>query len=461
MGRLFGTNGVRGIANVELTPELAYRLGRSVASWLEPGSTVAVARDARTSGPMLEAAVTGGLLASGARVVRLGITPTPAAQYFVKTHEAVRAAIVVTASHNPPEFNGLKLVAGDGTEASRLEEEAVESLYFANRFRSTPWDALQPVDEDGSANEVYIQAILARLDGAAISARRPHVVVDAGGGPSALTTLPLLRQLGCEVTPLFEELDGAFRGRNSEPTADNLTKLIETVRRTKADLGLAHDGDADRCIFVDETGRWIPGDLSLALLARDAVRRARGGIVCTPVATSSVLEDAVREAGGRVQWTAVGSPIVARAMMESKALIGGEENGGVIFPELQHCRDGAMTAAKMIELLARERKSLSTLVAELPKYHVVKLKFPVPSAAKDALLGRLREWVTGEFPKARIDTTDGLKVYTSEGWVLIRASGTEPIFRVFAESKDAAAAAKLAERLVEAGRTLAAPVRSR
>jgi phosphomannomutase / phosphoglucomutase len=461
VARLFGTNGVRGVANVDLTPELAHRLGRAIASWLPNGSAVAVARDARTSGPMLEAAATAGLLASGARVIRLGIAPTPAAQYYVKTHDAVRAGLVVTASHNPPEFNGLKLVAGDGTEASRTEEEAVEALYVSQRFRTAPWDGLQPIEDDETANPSYLEAILGRVDRDAIRARRLRVVADMGGGPSILTTLPLLRELGCDVTPLFEELDGAFRGRKSEPTPDNLSLLLETVRRTQADLGLAHDGDADRCIFVDERGTWVSGDLSFALLARAAVRRAGSGTVCTPVATSSVVEEAVRSAGGRVEWTAVGSPIVARAMMRSKAVFGGEENGGVIFPELQHCRDGAMTAAKMLELLAHEAKPLSALVASLPKYHVVKLKFPVPPEAKDDLLGRLKEWVGREFAQARVDTTDGLKVYTDRGWVLIRASGTEPIFRVFAESKDEKAASQLAERLVEAGRTLAAPVRSR
>jgi phosphomannomutase / phosphoglucomutase len=458
MTRLFGTNGVRGLANEDLGPELALRLGRAVGTWLPAGATVAVARDARTSGPMLEAAATAGLLSAGARVVRLGICPTPAAQYYVKTHSEVRAGLVVTASHNPPEFNGLKLVSADGTETSRAEEEAVEGVYFAQRFRAAAWDTLGGVTEDATANAAYVGAILERVDAEGIRRRRLKVVADMGGGPSVLTTLPLLRDLGCEVVPLYDELDGAFRGRKSEPTPDNLARLLETVRSTGADVGLAHDGDADRCIFVDESGRWISGDLSFTLLAVAAVRQRGGGLVCTPVSTSSVLEDAVRAAGGRVDYTAVGSPIVARAMIREDAVFGGEENGGVIFPELQHCRDGAMTAAKMLELLAQSGRPLSALVDELPKYHVVKLKFPVPAPAKDGLLERLRGWVRETYSQAHVDTTDGLKVHLDGGWVLVRASGTEPIFRVFAEARHEATARTWAEQFVEAGRSLAATV---
>lgn len=459
MGRLFGTNGVRGVVNRDLTTDLALRLGRAIGSSLPPGATVAVARDARTSGPMLEAAATSGLLSAGVGVVRLGICPTPAAQYFVKQRSEVKAGLVVTASHNPPEFNGLKLVSGDGTEASKEEEDAVEALYFANRFRSSPWDGLSDLVGDEAANAEYIEACRSRVDADGIRRRRFKVVCDTGGGPGALATMPLLRQLGCDVVPVFEELDGEFRGRKSEPTPDNLSVLLSTVKSTKADLGVAHDGDADRCIFVDESGTWVSGDVSLTLLARAAVQKNRGGLVCTPVSTSSLLEEVVQAVGGRVAYTAVGSPIVAREMMKTGAVLGGEENGGVIFPDHQFCRDGAMTAAKMLELLAAEGRSMGALVAGLPRYHQVKTKFPVPAPQKDGLLGGLRTWVGREYPDARVDSTDGLKVYAEKGWVLIRPSGTEPIFRVFAESKDRAWAEDAARRFVEAGRSLAPAVK--
>lgn len=454
-GRLFGTNGVRGVANVELTPDLALRLGKAVASWLPKGSLVGVGRDARTTGPMLAQATLAGLLSSGARVVELGIAPTPAFQYYAKVRPDVKAVLIVTASHNPPEFNGIKLIVEDGTEASHDEESAVEELYHADRFRALPWNEVAQPTQDGSVNETYRNAIESRVDRERIRARKLKVVVDTGGGPGGLVTPTLLRDLGCHVVSLFEALDGAFRGRKSEPTEENLDELKAAVVRERADLGVAHDGDADRCIFVDEKGAYVSGDASLALFARSALQRHPGGAVCTPVSTSSLLDEVVRASGGRVLATAVGSPIVARVMIREKAVFGGEENGGCIFPEHQYCRDAAMTAARMVELLAVTGQPLSALVATLPKYFVTKLKFPVPEAKKQPVLASLRSWVAQQYPQARVDTTDGLKVFLKEGWVLIRPSGTEPIYRVFAESKRADQAEELAQTFVRRATELA------
>lgn len=455
-GKLFGTNGVRGVANAEVTPDLALRLGKAVASWLKPGDLVAVGRDARTTGPMLAGAATAGLLSAGARVVELGIAPTPAFQYYVKSRSDVAAGVVVTASHNPPEFNGIKLIAPDGTETSAEEEATVEALYFAERFRTVPWDRVAQPTSDDATIPTYLKAIRSHVDEAATRRRKLKVVVDTGGGPGGLVTPKLLRELGCHVVTLHEALDGAFTGRKSEPTEDNLGKLKELVVKERADLGLAHDGDADRCIFIDEQGGYVPGDVSLALFAREALRIHPHGLVMTPVSTSSLLEDVVRAAGGVLQTTPVGSPILARAMIRDQAVYGGEENGGIIFPEHQFCRDAAMTASKMVELLAQQGRSLSGLTAELPKYYVFKVKFPVPEAQKQRILTDLRAWVSAHYPQARVDPTDGLKVYVDDAWVLIRPSGTEALYRVFAESKKVESARKLAEQFVKVGRELAA-----
>lgn len=454
MGRLFGTNGVRGVANVDLTPALALRLGRAIASSLPDGSTLALARDARTSGPMLGAAASAGLQASGLNVVDLGIVPTPAAQYFVKTHEDVAGALVVTASHNPPEFNGLKLVSRDGTEASPDEEALVEGKYFDQAFRESAWDAVGSTKDHTSANETYAAACSALVDRERVAARGWTIAFDAGGGPGALTTPNVLSNLGCKVVPIFNELDGTFSGRPSEPIRENLSRLIETVKGGDAGLGIAHDGDADRCVFVDDSGRWVSGDQSLALLARDAVKRAGGGIVCTPVSTSSLVDEVVQEAGGKVQYTAVGSPIVARAMMEAKAVFGGEENGGTIFPEHQYCRDAAATAARMLDFLSRTEQPLSAHVDALPTYYVTKQKFHVPVDQREPLLARVKEWVRSEHAGARVDDRDGVKVYLPDGWVLIRPSGTEPIFRVYAESKNEDWAQRTAGDFVKAATAL-------
>src|SRR2546426_262439 len=231
----------------------------------------------------------------------------------------------------------------------------------------------------------------------------------------------LLRSLGCRVISLNGQPDGAFPGRMPEPIPDHLGDLMRVVSEVHADLGIAHDGDADRAIFVDDKGSFVYGDKSLALLAKAAIQ-GRGGTVVTPVSTSSLIDDVVRAAGGRVVRTRVGSPIVARTMFETGAAFGGEENGGVIFPDHQFCRDGAMSAAKMLELLAHEGKRLSSLTAALPQYHLKKTNVPVPVERRDAVLSSLVELTKGR----KVDTTDGVKIVEPDGAVLVRPSGTEP-----------------------------------
>ena len=222
--------------------------------------------------------------------------------------------------------------------------------------------------------------------------------------------------------------------------------MPQVISYNNAVFGVAQDGDADRAIFVDEKGNFVFGDKSFALVAKYVVRQNKGGKVVTPVSTSSCLEEVVRAEGGEVVYTAVGSPIVARVMKKVNAVFGGEENGGLIFPEHQYCRDSAMTFAKMLELLAFEKKPLSELIDELPKYEVVKLKTRCPNDKKSQVMERLSEIVADESEVERIDRTDGVKIYTKNGWVLVRPSGTEPIFRVFAESKSKAVAEELASR---------------
>ncbi len=457
MGRLFGTNGVRGVVGQTMTPALAQRVGAAVGTTLSPGDRVALGTDARTSSPMLAAAVAAGLQSTGVHVVQLGICPSPAVQYYAKTHEDVVHAVIITASHNPPQFNGIKTIASDGTETSADEEAAVEDVYFAESFRSVSWDAVGGVSGDGSANDAYRQAVVDRVDVAAIRKRAFKVVVDPAGGPGALVLPQLLADLGCEVITIHGELDGTFSGRKSEPKEENLGVLIARVKEEGADMGLAQDGDADRCTFIDEAGGFVPGDESFAIVADHVVRGAGGGTVCTPVSTSSLLTEVVQEAGGRVVTTAVGSPIVARRMLEDDAVFGGEENGGLIFPAMQHCRDGAMSAAAMLEILAARDTTLTALRDALPEYHVEKRSFDCPDDHKAALMERLKD-VYGKRDGVRVDDTDGVKVYYEDGaWVLIRPSGTEPIYRVYAESKDASRADELAsDALKEAGGLLAA-----
>lgn len=429
MTRLFGTNGIRGVVGKDMTADLAVRVGRAIGTHFGAGS-VALARDPRLSGPMLSRAVAAGLMASGLEVIDLGMVPTPCAQYYVHVHGHLKGGVVITASHNPREFNGIKALDAQGMEMDREEEEAIEKVYFEETYATADWSAVGDLRSDSSAIDLYLRAILSHVDVEAIRKRKLTVVADPANGAGCVTTPYLLRTLGCRVLSLNGQPDGAFPGRLPEPTIEHLGDLMRMVVDAKADLGVAHDGDADRAIFVDDHGAFLYGDKSLALLARSELAK-RGGLVVTPVSTSSVLDDVVQEAGGRVVRTKVGSPIVARAMLAQGAAFGGEENGGIIFPEHQFCRDGGMTVAKMLEVLAKEGTSLSALAAALPQYSLSKAAVEVPLEKRTSTLEALVGLVKGR----KVDTLDGVKIHEADGWVLVRPSGTEPVFRVYAEAK--------------------------
>ena len=447
--RLFGTNGIREVVGEKLTAPFVTRVATAIASVFPPGKPVVVGWDGRTSSPAFSRIVSAALVLGGHHVVELGLLPTPAIQYNVARFEA-QLAVVVTASHNPPEFNGLKCIAADGLEVSRATEEAIEAAVAAERVAVATYDRVGEITPRTDGARFYVDGILRRVDVARVRARRFTVVLDCGNGASIPTSPSLLRRLGCRVLTLNGHVDGTFPGHLSEPTEENLADLKRMVPAAGADLGIAHDGDADRTVFVDASGRYVPGEETLTLLGQDAVQQHGGGVVVTPVSASQSLEDAVTAAGGTVLYTRVGSPTVTHEIQARHAIFGGEENGGLIFPEFQLARDGAMTAAAVLDLLARRAVGLTEALAALPKYTLVKQKAPCPVELRAPVLARLTETLA---PGAdRVVTIDGVKVYRDGGWVLFRPSGTEPIFRVFAESKDPARARALADAGLKAVR---------
>ena len=427
--RLFGTFGVRRTANDVLTPEFASRLAASYGSIIK--GTVAIGGDTRTSTPMLKQAITAGLLSSGCDVVDLGILPTPAIQYAVRNY--YDGGIIVTASHNPPKYNGLKFVDEFGIGTPDDMELEVERLYFDDEPTRVNWNEIGQIFTNESIIDEYIDETLKRVDVEAIRARKLKVVVDCGSGAGSFTAPYLLKKLGCEVTSLNCQADGFFPGRNPEPIEPNLQDLIATVKDLGADIGLAHDGDADRTICIDEKGNFVLGDKTFALVERQMLKENDGGIIVTTVATSQAIYDIAEEYGGEVIATAVGDLLVARELKEKDGLFGGEENGGLIFPDFIYGRDAAMTVAKILETLVKEDKPLSELIAELPVYYQEKLKIECPDDQKQEVMANIAKEIkdTTDF---NLDTTDGVKILKDDGWVIIRPSGTEPIFRCFAES---------------------------
>jgi phosphomannomutase/phosphoglucomutase len=378
-------------------------------------------------------------------------------QYTVK-EQGYDSGVIITASHNPPQFNGIKGAASDGTEFSKDAEEAIEARYFSKQFIRVPWTDVGTYTTWDGAISLYIKGILSTVDVPLIKKQHFHVVLDCGHGAGSLVAPLLLNKLGCVVTPLFCTPDGTFPGRNSEPTPENLATLMETVRENKASFGFAQDGDADRAIFVDEHGRYIAGDQSLSLIGKYITKETTDSVVVTPVTTSNCLEDVIKGNNGHVIYTKVGSPIVARVMMAQHAVFGGEENGGLIFPKLQYCRDSAMTCAQLLEILAREQRPLSDLVAEIPHYERHKMKMACPNDKKEQVMNQLAQEMKDTKDVVRIDRTDGVKLFVKNGWVLMRPSGTEPMFRIYVETKNrqdtqrlAATYKDIVERLIARG----------
>jgi len=439
MKRLFGTNGVRGIVNEEMNIQFALELSKAIGTFFGGGEVV-VGSDTRTSNEMIKGAVLSGLLSTGCGAVDIGIVPSPTLQLFVKEGN-FKGGIIITASHNPPEYNGIKGIDHKGMELSRQEEEAIENLYFTKSFKQAKWNQIRPLRREERAIGNYLRAVLKQVDSKLIRKVKMKVVLDCGNGTACFTSPYLLRELGCEVITINGQPDGSFPGRPSEPLPENLEPLMKLVEESKADLGVAHDGDADRSIFIDEEGKYIYGDRTLALVAGSIVERQGGGLVVTPVSSSTCVEDVVKSFGGEVHYTKVGAPIVARTMFELGAVFGGEENGGLIFPNHQYCRDGGMAVAKVLEILAEKEEKMSELIGSIPEYSLFKTSVSCPEDKKEEVL----EAFIDAAKDRRIITVDGAKIFYEEGWLLVRPSGTEAIFRIFAESKNSRRAEKLAK----------------
>lgn len=436
---MFGTNGVRGIVNSkEMDPMFALRLGMAMGTYMK--GKVMIGTDARTSNEMLKDACTSGLLAVGCDVGDCGVVPTPTLQYAVKTLRAA-GGVVITASHNPPEFNGVKAIDADGTEMAREGEEEIELIYHNESFARADWRKVGKVSPYTGAIDRYIGGILSKVDVMSIKKANLRIAVDCGNGASSVVTPKLLERLGVRYVTLNADPNGAFPGHNSEPVPENAVDLIELVKSGGFDFGIIHDGDGDRSIFVDETGKYLQGDRSLAIVANYICSERPNRLVVTNVASSQCVEDAVKMAGGRILYTKVGSPAIARAMMDEGGVFGGEENGGLIFAQFQFCRDGAMAVAKMLEIVARSGK-LSQLDSRIASYCQCKKKTACPEEKKEKILAKIAEDARGE----RVDTTDGIKILFDDGWVIIRPSGTEQIFRIFSEAKSAARAEEMAEK---------------
>lgn len=427
---LFGTNGIRGLANKELTAEMAIKVGNAIGAFFKRGELM-VGYDARTSGPMLAKAIIAGLNSTGCNVLLAGMAPTPVLQYAVKRHKP-DGGVIVTASHNPPEYNGIKVIWNDGIEISHEYEIEIENIYFGEKASFAEWNAIGTTRELPGIIDEYIDAIERHVNVTAIALKHYHILIDGGNSVGSLTGPRLARELGCKVTTINANIDGTFPGRPPEPRPENLRDLAITVKAVGADLGVAYDGDADRSIFVDEKGNVIMGDQTFALVAKYFLTDNPGEKIVTPLSSSTIVKDIADEYNGQIVWTKIGSVTVSQTMKELRAKLGGEENGGIFYGPHQSVRDGGMTTALILNIMARTGEKLSTLIEELPEYFIEKAKIECREEIKQKVLQKLIEQTKG----LKTNTIDGVKIwFKDKSSILIRPSGTEPIYRLYAEAK--------------------------
>ncbi len=431
---IISISGMRGIVGENLTPEIAAAYGCAFGAFLQERKpdkklTVAVGRDSRPSGQMMFSAVAAGLAAGGVDVVDLGICSTPGVGIMVR-HLHCDGGVIITASHNPIPWNGIKLLLDNGIAPPRSMAEAIIGRYHQRMFFLADSLHCGKITCNGQTPRVHTEKVMAVVNPALIAEKQYKVVLDSVNGAGGVAGRYLLEKLGCEVVPLNIEPTGLF-AHPPEPTAENLTDLCGKVKQHKAHIGFAQDPDADRLAIVDEQGRYIGEEYSLALAARYIFSK-QSGTAAANLSTSRMIDDIAAAAGGSVIRTAVGEANVAEAMLEHQCIIGGEGNGGVIDLRIGPVRDSLVAMALVLQLMAETGKPVGKLADEIGGYVMVKTKYPADKQQAQAIIEKAKT----VFAEARMDTTDGCRLDLPDGWIHIRTSNTEPIMRIIMEAKD-------------------------
>ncbi|MDR0373525.1 MAG: phosphoglucosamine mutase [Nitrososphaerota archaeon] len=432
MVKLFGSSGVRGLANIDLTPVLACKVATAVATYANAKLAI-VARDTRVSGNMFEDALVSGLTSAGTDVLLSDRVPTPVLAYAAKVYGA-DTGFMLTASHNPPQYNGIKVFKSD-LSYTDADQAAVEKIIANNSYRRADWRKLgkvTPID----AQRVYLDMVLNQVK----LAKPWHVVVDSGCGAAYNVAPKMFRALGCKVIALNSQPDGYFPARKSEPTAESLQDLAKTVKALGADIGVAFDGDADRVAFVDEKGAFVNFDRALAAYAAYTLKHAGGGVVVTTIEASMAIETMAQKYGGKVLRTRVGDIYISEAIKHCGAVFGGEPCGAWIQPQQHLCPDGPLSGVMFLSALEAENKTVSEFINEVPEYPTTRVNFACSNEQKHKLIEQLGSVLKAEFPDyTDFSTIDGTRLSLKNGWLLVRASGTEPLIRLTVEGQSEAA----------------------
>ena len=440
-------SGIRGIIGNSLGPAEATNFGMAFGSFLAQQSSdrqprICVGRDSRPSGPMIAAAINAGLMATGCNVVDLGIVTTPGVALMAR-HLSCDGGIVITASHNPVEYNGIKFLRSDGIAFPADQALDIQQRYYDSQFNQVDSIRTGRQESNSKTHAVHIDTVLQLCDKNLIASKRFKVVLDSVNGAGCVVTANLLSGLGCELIHLNERPTGLF-AHTPEPTADNLAELGPRIVEHRAMIGFAQDPDADRLALIDETGRYIGEEYTLALAAKYIFSK-KTGTAAVNLSTSRMIDDLAVAAGCTVLRTPVGEAHVANAMVANDCIIGGEGNGGVIDLRVGPVRDSLVGIVLVLQLLAETNKTLSQLVEEIPSYQMVKTKFPCPADKAQSVLNTVKQhYERSAADGAKVDTSDGIRIDLPDSWVQLRASNTEPIMRIMAESSDR----ELTQRLI-------------
>ncbi|HSA76993.1 MAG TPA: phosphoglucosamine mutase [Nitrosarchaeum sp.] len=427
MAKFFGTNGIRGVFSEDFSLEFVHDMTLAIATYFKSGP-ILVGYDGRESSQIIAKVVCSAINYTGLDCNNAGLVPTPCLEYAVKKL-GYSGGIMITASHNPPQYNGIKPAAKDGVEISREDELVIEDIFLNKNWIKNP-TTFGTTGKENRAIDVYVNGIISHIDSQKIKSKHLKVVLDLGNGAQAVTAPVFCKSIGCEIFLINDKIDGQFPGRGSEPTPQNLSELSKSVKDNNADFGIAFDGDGDRSIFCDNNGEILTGDKSALVLTKFILQKNPNSLVVTCLNSGSNIELVANEFNSKVIRTKVGSVEVSRKMVPTNALIGFEENGGFMFGKHNQVRDGCMTLALMMDLLAKSEKTLSELISELPPSFTTKDKVPCPQDNSKKLIKSLKE----EFPNS--DITDGIKItIDSKNWVMIRPSGTEPIIRIYGEAE--------------------------
>jgi phosphomannomutase len=426
---MVSVSGVRGVVGETLTPETIVKFVSAFASFSK-GTTVVVGRDSRVSGELSKQIAISTLISHGYKVIDIGVTPTPTVQLMTE-HLKADAGLMITASHNPVEWNGLKFIGSDGLF---LDPEACKEMYKLadeNTFKYKKWDELGSIEHYTSANDDHIQMIfdLDYIDENLIRQKKFKVVLDTINGAGCKIMHDLLRQLGCEIVHINAEAHGIF-AHTPEPIPENLSQLMKTVKKENADIGIAVDPDVDRCVLIDENGEALGEEYTLALAVKLVLGKKLGHVVKN-MSSSKASDDIAKYYNCLVYESEVGEINVAKKMIEMNAVIGGEGNGGVMLPDLHIGRDAPLAAALTLQHLAEYNGTISALKKTLPEYHIHKEKISIDGIDPEKIFLKIKAKYSGK----KISEKDGIKIYDDNWWIHIRKSNTEPILRIISESK--------------------------